>query len=381
MIDDMGDSSITIMAVGDVMVNSLTPESIFAYTAPILRKADIAFFQQETNYSERGVQNPIARHGGRSHPRNAAALKFAGFDVAAGANNHQLAFGYEAFFDTIEILKQQGIAVVGVGKDIDEARQPTILERKGTKVAFLAYNTILPPGYMADVDKPGGAPMRALTLYEPLEPDQPGTPVRIRTFAHPDDLAAVINAIKKVRADADIVVASFHWGLHFVRSKLADYQKEVAYAAIDAGADLILGHHAHILKGIEIYKGKPIFYGLGNFAMQTDMSDVLAKPTHKMKLLTELYDWKIDPEWASTYPFAPDSRKTMIAKCLIADKKIQKVSFMPAMINKQSQPIVLTSEQEDYGNVLRYMQDISKEAGLNTKFRPEGNEILVTAGE
>jgi hypothetical protein len=374
------ESVITLLAVGDVMVDSDKPESLFAYTAPILREADIAFCQQETNYSERGSLNPIARHGGRSHPRNASALKFAGFDIVSGTNNHQLAYGYEAFFDTIEILRQLGIVVVGVGKDIDEARQPAVLERKGTKVGFLAYNTILPPGYMADVGKPGCAPMRALTLYEPLEPDQPGTPARIRTFAHREDLGAMIQGIKKVKAAADIVVVSFHWGLHLVRTKLADYQKEVAYAAIDAGADLILGHHAHILKGIEIYKGKYIFYSLGNFALQSDFSNVLVNPSHKMRLLMELYDWEIDPEWAATYPFPPDCRKTMIAKCIIADKKIQRVSFLPAMINKQSQPAVLTKEQEDFGHVLKYMQDISEEAGLNTKFWAEGNEILVTPG-
>jgi poly-gamma-glutamate synthesis protein (capsule biosynthesis protein) len=85
-------------------------------------------------------------------------------------------WGQEAFFDTIEALKGEGISVIGVGKNIEEARKPAILESKGSRVAFLAYNTILPMGYWADANRPGCAPMRAWTLYEQIEHDQPGTP-------------------------------------------------------------------------------------------------------------------------------------------------------------------------------------------------------------
>ena len=106
------------------------------------------------------------------------------------------------------------------------------------------------------------------TVYEPAEPDQPGTPAGIRTFAHRADLDALLDSIRSARRRADVVLLSLHWGLHMVRATLADYQIEVAHAAIDAGADAILGHHPHLLKGVGFHRGRPIFYSLGNFAIE-----------------------------------------------------------------------------------------------------------------
>ena len=84
----------------------------------------------------------------------------------------------------------------------------------------------------------------------------------------------MVEDIKQVRSVADVVIVSMHWGIHFMPAKLATYQKEVGHAAIDAGADLIIGTHPHILKGIEVYKGKVIFYSLGNFAMDSSVTKV-----------------------------------------------------------------------------------------------------------
>ena len=179
----------------------------------------------------------------------------------AGATTVQVGgmdWGKDGFFDTIDNLRAAGLAVVGVGAEITAARAPVIVEAKGVRTAFLAYSSILPMNYWAEADRPGCAPMRAHTVYEQIEHDQPGTPARVHTYAHRQDLAALTADIAKARALADVVVVSLHWGIHFVPAVLADYQHEVAHAAIDAGADLILGHHAHIMKGVEVYKGKTI---------------------------------------------------------------------------------------------------------------------------
>ena len=108
--------------------------------------------------------------------------------------------------------------------------------------------------------------MRASTFYEQVD-WQPGTPPRIVTLANKDDLAAMVEDIKKVRPLVDVLIMSIHWGVHHVPAVIAMYQKEVGHAAIDAGVDIILGHHAHILKAVEVYKGKVIFYSIGNFVV------------------------------------------------------------------------------------------------------------------
>ena len=110
-----------------------------------------------------------------------------------------LDWGLEGFFDTIENLKGAGLEVVGAGPDIDEARAPVIVEANGVRVAFLAYSSILPQSYWAEANRAGCAPMRAFTLYEQIEHDQPGTPARIHTYAHRQDLAALTADIAAAR--------------------------------------------------------------------------------------------------------------------------------------------------------------------------------------
>ncbi|MBI2987668.1 MAG: CapA family protein [Deltaproteobacteria bacterium] len=300
-------------------------------------------------------------------PEKVSALTHAGFDVMSFANNHHLDRGEEAFFETIETLTRNNIAVVGVGRNIDEARKPLILERKGTKVAFLAYCSVLPKGYDARPDKSGCAPMRASTFYEQVD-WQPGTAPKIVTLADKDDLAAMVDDIKKVRPLADVVMMSIHWGIHYAPAVIAMYQKEVGYAAIDAGVDLILGHHAHILKGIEMYKGKAIFYSLCNFIMpEKKWYGSLARMRNNVKP---------DPEYPY-YPYPVDSRKTIIAKCIISNKKIERVSFFPVLINKQAQPEVMRRKDKGFDEVLGYMKEITESQGLNAKYQVDGDEVAI----
>ena len=134
--------------------------------------------------------------------------------------------------DLIELL-------LGAGADIAAARRPALVEVAGTRVAFLAYSSILPAGYWAEHDRPGCAPMRALTLYQQVEVDQPGTPARIHTYPDRADLKALRTDVRRARQEADFVVVSIHWGIHFVPSEIADYQRDVAYAAIDDGAGAV----------------------------------------------------------------------------------------------------------------------------------------------
>jgi poly-gamma-glutamate synthesis protein (capsule biosynthesis protein) len=262
--------------VGDVAPDREDPRECFARTRGLLTSADFAFCQLETSLANSGVRLPQARHAVLTKPNVAPAMREAGFTAVSFAGNHCLDWGNEAFFETIENLSTAGMDVIGAGANIVEARRPVIQEANGVRIAFLAYSTILPQSYWAEANRPGCAPMRAHTVYEAIEHDQPGTPARIHTYPHRDDLAAMCADIRAAKEKADVVAVSHHWGIHFIPYVLADYQPDVGRAAIDAGADIVLGHHAHILKGIEVYHGKPIFYSLCNFATDLRMDEAHA---------------------------------------------------------------------------------------------------------
>jgi poly-gamma-glutamate capsule biosynthesis protein CapA/YwtB (metallophosphatase superfamily) len=370
---------IVLYAVGDIAPDREDPASIFQHVAGLLTAGDVVFGQLEAVLSERGTPMPQARLPCRGHPSTARALKEAGFDVVSFASNHCMDLGRDAFFDTIDALEGEGLSVVGAGSDIKQARKPAIVDCKGTRIAFLAYNSILPAGYGADAGRPGCAPMRALTLYEQIELDQPGTPCRVHTYAHRDDLRAMVDDIAQAKARADLVVVSMHWGIHFVPAVLAEYQREMARAAIDAGADLIVGTHAHILKGIEVYAGEVIFYSLCNFALDLRApQELIESPQHReIEVLNP--DWKPDPEYP-TYFMPPDSRKTIVAKCSIVDRQIQRVSYLPVYINRRSQPEVLASSDPRFHEVVRYLADITEDQGLGTEYAVEGDEVVICVG-
>ena len=366
-----------LLAVGDVCPSRPDPASLFVKTQDAFHSADIAFCQLEINLTERGSRLPQARHTDRSSPSAAMALRAAGFGVVSFAGNHCMDWGREGFFDTMDALKAAGLAVVGVGADLAQARKPVIVESKGARIGFLAYNSILPMSYWAEANRPGCAPLRAWTHYEQIEHDQPGTPCRVHTWAHEGDLAALLADIAALKQQADAAIVSLHWGIHFVPAVIADYQRQVAHAAIDAGADLIFGHHAHILKGVEVYRGVPVIYSAGNFAMDLPMTpEHAARPSFK-----EIQ--KLNPDWIpdfdSSYNFPFDSRKSLIAKCVVGPSAKPRTSLLPVYIDRQSVPEILERQDPRFEEVRLYMEKISRDAGLNGRLVAADNELLIEA--
>ncbi|MFM1885710.1 MAG: hypothetical protein RL026_867 [Pseudomonadota bacterium] len=368
-----------LLATGDLAPDRPDPDRCFDATRGLLNSAELVFGQLETSLADRGVRLPQARHAVMAQPACAAAFARAGFDVISFAGNHCLDWGNEAFFETLSHLQAAGIAVVGVGKDIAAARAPVIRHlADGTRVAFLAYSSILPQAYWAEARRPGCAPMRAHTLYEQVEHDQPGTPPRIHTFAHVGDLAAMQADIRAAREQADVVIVSQHWGIHFVRAVIADYQREVARAAVAAGAHAILGHHAHILKGTEFISGVPVFHSLCNFATDLRMDpEHAARPSFKeIQKLGE--DW--EPDFDSLYNFPPASRLSMVARLRIADGRLQETGFVPLFIGRDAVPRALVPEDPRFQQVIDYMQAVTHEAGLNGRYRITGDHVAMEAG-
>lgn len=370
----------TVLATGDLAMDRDDYDACFAGTADLLQSADIVFGQLETSFADRGVRLPQARHAVLARPEGAAALGRAGFDVISMAGNHVMDWGADAFFETRGHLQAAGISVVGAGATIVEARRPVLRQLPdGTRVAFLAYSSILPHSYWADERRPGCAPMRAFTVYEQIEHDQPGTPPRTHTYPHRADLAAMEADIRAAKREADVVLVSHHWGIHFVRAVIADYQRDVARAAIAAGADAIFGGHAHILKGCEVIDGKPVFYSLCNFAtdLRMDPEHAASKSFNEIRVLAE--EW--EPDFDSLYNFPKAARLSMIARLDIANGRVRQAGFLPLAIGRDAVPRVPAPGTADFVAVVDYMAAVTDEAGLNARYRVEEDMVIVEAAQ
>jgi poly-gamma-glutamate capsule biosynthesis protein CapA/YwtB (metallophosphatase superfamily) len=365
-----------VLATGDIAPDRDDADACFEATRGLLQSADLVFGQLETSFANVGTRLPQARHAVLTSPQTAGAVARAGFDVISCAGNHCLDWGNDALLQTLANLREHGVDVVGAGRNIAAARAPVVRTLKdGTRVAFLAYCSILPTAYWAEANRPGCAPMRAHTVYQQIELDQPGTPARIHTFAHREDVEAMQNDIRAAKQIADVVLVSQHWGIHFVRASIADYQREVARAAVQAGADAILGHHAHILKGLEFIEGKPVFYSLCNFAtdLRMDPEHAARKSFREIQVLAE----KWEPDFDSLYNFPEASRLSMMARFDIANGKIIETSAVPLWIGRDAVPRPQSDQDPHFAEVSDYLQAVTREAGLSARFTARADRIAL----
>jgi poly-gamma-glutamate synthesis protein (capsule biosynthesis protein) len=208
------------------------------------------------------------------------------------------------------------------------------------------------------------------------EIEQPGCEARVATTASRAALTQLREDIENARCEADVVVISIHWGLHFTPAAIADYETEIGRAAIDFGADLILGHHQHILKGIQVYKGKAIFHGLGNFVLDVPSSQLANPGVQEMQHNNPSYAVARYADYPS-YPFHPDARRTAIARVLIEDGKVIRVGFLPCLIDRTGTPQVVKHGTPEFDDVVTYMIEISEKAGFPTEFDFISDEVFV----
>jgi len=377
----VGDT-VVIMAVGDLILDEPEAERFFDLSAPVLRTGDVVVGQVEVPYTIRGVERSSDVPAPASDPRNLSALASAGFNVATLAGNHIYDAGETGVRDTIDHLADLGIPAVGAGMSIDEARRPVVLERKGIRFGFLSYNCVGPKDSWATRNKAGCAYVHILTHYE-LDHATPGGPPSIYTFAEPQSLEAMEDDIQNLRPLCDVLIVALHKGIGHIPAKLAMYEKQVSRAAIEAGADMILGHHAHILRGIDLYKGKPVFHGLGNFVTVTRAlsPDENSSPERQewAKRRKELFGFEPDPE-CPIFPFHPEARHTIIAKCTVDGRTISRISYIPCLINKQGQPEALGNDERGR-KVFEYVESITRAAGLNARYFWDGDEVIVREDE
>ena len=366
----MTDATVTLLGCGDVGPIHEPVEAFSALATPILAAADVRFAQVERVYSERGALQP---HSGGEHtrlkPHMAAVFSDCGFDVVSIASNHAMDWGPDALIDTADVLRTRGIQVIGAGRNLEEARRPAFVERNGVRIAFLAYCSVLRNGYEAGHNKPGVSPLRVHTRYEPVD-YQPGVPPRVMTTPDEADLAAMVGDIAKAKEQARCVVLSLHWGVHFIPRSIADYQVTVAHTAFKAGADLILGHHAHVPKAIGVYDGKVCFFSLSNF--------IMSAPSRQGERAAEFrrrYGVELDPEYPNL-PYGKDSKRSLIAKAEISRNGVERVSFLPVLIDRQLRPEVLGKDDPRFNEAISYMEWASE--GFDHRFSIVGDEVVIS---
>lgn len=235
--------AVTLAFAGDIMLDGRPGKAIeqgrdpFAPFTRLLDGADLRIGNLECVVAT-GGEPEDKNYTFRAHPRTLPTLK-RHFDAVSLANNHAGDFGRAAFGEMLGLLDEQGILRFGGGRDLREAHAPLIVERHGLRIALLGYDEFLPRSFEADYDAPGVA------------------------WSEDEQVAADIRNARVLHR-ADLVIPFMHWG--WERERTAnERQRRLARLMIDAGADAVVGGHPHVTQDIEHYKGKPVFYSLGNF--------------------------------------------------------------------------------------------------------------------
>lgn len=204
-----------------------------------IEEADFFMVNQEFPFSDRGTAAEDKQYTFRLPPKRAEMFQEMGIDGVTLANNHALDFGREALLDSCQVLDSAGILHTGAGADLEEAKRPVSVEIKGKRIAIIGATRVIPVAdWAAGKQHPG-----MLAAY---------------------DMTVLLDEIRARRQDHDFVAVCIHWGIER-DERPQEYQRTMARQMIDAGADLVVGSHPHVLQGVEYYEGKPIVYSLGNF--------------------------------------------------------------------------------------------------------------------
>ena len=211
--------------------------------------ADVTMINNEFAFSTRGTPAD-KQYTFRVDPKYVSAIQELGTDVAGLANNHVLDYGKEALEDTFTTFEQAGLAYTGAGRTYEEACQLVKFEKNGKTFGFLAASRVIP------------------VVSWNVENSTPGV---FCTY----DTTHLVEEIQKAKQECDYVFVAVHWGVERT-DVLTDYQPVMAHKFIDAGADAVIGSHPHVLQGIEMYQGKPIFYSLGNYIFARTIERTMA---------------------------------------------------------------------------------------------------------
>lgn len=350
--------ALDIRLLGDMILDVPDPDHWLSGIGSLMRAADICIAHLEVPHTRRGheVAGDVPAPG--ADPDHLAALSRAGVSAVSLAGNHMMDCGPQGLADTIAELERLGIAHSGAGRDLEEARRPALLSREGRDVALLSYNCVGPEFSWAAEDRPGCAYVEVRAAD-----GGPSRPQAKLVEAEPQSLAAMELDIAKARLEADLVIVALHKGITHRPAELAPYERPLAHKAIEAGADIVVGHHAHIVRGIEFHCGKPIFHGLGNGVVVTNAlspgQDHQARAEWVEKR-TKMFGFEPDPAY-SLAPFHPEAVNGMIGRVIWNDDGSLAAGFLPIWSEPPGRPVAAGDRAP---LIADYINKISLAAGL-----------------
>jgi len=358
--------TIDLAFTGDVILDYTDPDHWLSGIAPELKRSDYAIGHLEVPHTLHTHQELGDIPAPGADPAHIAALARAGFTALSLAGNHMTDCGITGIVDTIAALDHHQIKHTGAGTNLQQARRPVLLGQNHD-VAFLSYNCVGPESGWATAERGGVNYVRINTENNVrIAPTAP--------FTLPDvaSVREMTIDITNARKHSRYVVVALHKGIVHTPAKLAAYEQPLAHAAIDAGADVVVGHHAHIVRGIELYRGKPIFHGLGNGCVvtkalspnqdQTQGSEAARKAREEWaKKRKALFGFEPDPAY-DLAPFHPDAVNAMIGRVRLLDGKI-KAGFTPIYVEAPGRPVPATQINKAT-QVIAYIEHITQRAGL-----------------
>lgn len=340
-----------MILTGDVNLMNVTDPTVpFRRVHEEFHATDVVFSNLECCFFDPPGGHSVDTEGFFALPGpGGETLKLAGIQAVGIANN--VNYGEAAIKSSIARLDELKIPHTGAGADRAAARAPVIIEKKGLRFGFLQRTSVYwPTNHEAGDNAAGVAVIRGHTAYQvPLHKtrpeippcNRPGLPPIVKTWADAGYLQQYRDDLAALRAKCDVLVASCHWGLH---QDVLEYMPEIAHAAIDTGADIVIGHGPHYSLPVEVYKGKPVFYGLGSFSFHTG------------------HGGKQHGNWVG-----------MMARITLDGKKITGATFQFARHNDANETVLCALADEK-----ATLEDIRKRsAPFGTQLTPQGDQISI----
>lgn len=449
---DREGKDLTISAAGDAIINrkiSECEDEDFLELVDLLRETDVGFVNLETILHDyEGYPNAYAQGTYMRSPKYVAdELKWMGFDIFAVANNHIADYLHKGMLDTMEALEERNIPYAGLGRNLGEARSPVYMDSPEGLISLVACSSTFPPGAEAGKQRPdlhgrpGLSPLHVdkkfvvneewqekikelseflgledvkdfyretkfprivdedeegFTFYNPNGSNlifEEGDEAGIRYEMKEEDREEILKSIEEADKQSDWVVFSihFHAGENGVGNdhSVADFAEEFAHQCIDAGADMFFGHGSHVVRGIEIYKGKPIFYGLGNFFFQSKNIEKLPYELYEEFDLgledrpSDLFDEMMyDDEGNYKGFFASDMYwRSFIPILDFKDEELNSIELYPITLgvgeprSRRGRPLLARGEEAK--QILQKVQELSEDYDTNINIDGEKGTVEI----
>jgi poly-gamma-glutamate synthesis protein (capsule biosynthesis protein) len=350
---------IDILFLGDIILDVPEPDHWLSGIAEVTRAADLAIGHLEVPHTLRGeeLEGDVPAPG--AEPAHLAAIARAGIVMLSMAGNHIADCGAIGIADTNAELDRLGIAHAGADANLTLARRPAVVSRGGKRIALLSYNCVGPEISWATDTRAGSAYVNVLAAD-----GGPSRPQAELVAADPASVAQMTRDIAEARKQADFLVVALHKGITHRPAALSPYERPLAQAAVDAGADVVIGHHAHIARGIEFHRGRPIFHGLGNGCVVTHaLTPAQDHPARAewAQRRKAMFGFEPDPAYPLA-PFHPEAVNGLVGRCRIHPDGNVETGFLPIWFAPPGRPVVPDAAKR--AEIADYIDAIGRNAGL-----------------